>query len=252
MENVRISDLGVALLDMVMPRLCVVCRQELQLRERHICTCCLADLPQTWFWIMPRNPMADKFNACIQRDLQEAPGDMRHEPYSYAAALFYYNSESGYRRIPQHLKYRSGIASGRRFSARLGRHLAASPLFADVDLVLPVPLHWTRLYRRGYNQATVIAKVLAEELGVECRTDLLRRHRRTRTQTRMGMEAKSANVKGAFSLRRGAFPKLPKHVLLVDDTFTTGATLNACRKALREALPEQVRISVATLAYVSS
>lgn len=137
----------------------------------------------------------------------------------------------------------------------LGERLAAAPQFADVDVVVPVPLHWTRQWRRGYNQAEVIARELADVLGAELRTDILRRSRRTRSQVRLPLAAKAANVRGAFSLPAGCARKpcnlRAKHVLLVDDTFTTGSTLNACRAVLRQAFPLPTRISVATLAFVS-
>ena len=185
----------------------------------------------------------------------------RHEPYAFAAALFFYNSSSNYRHIPWHLKYEGGLAAGRHFARMLGERLAASPQFADVDVVIPVPLHWTRQWRRGYNQAEVIARELASALGAELRTDILRRSRRTRSQVRLPMAAKAANVHGAFTLARnmqGAptrydtkVPYSAVHILLVDDTFTTGSTLNACRAVLQQAFPLPTRISVATLAYVS-
>lgn len=244
LKTITLRDTGVALLDLAMPRRCIVCGAELGLRERHVCMGCFADVPLTYFWTLSHNPMADRFNELIQRDLGDA-----FEPYSHAAALFYYNSESSYKRIPQNLKYSRGVASGRYFAAWLGRLLASSPQFADVDLVIPVPLHWTRLARRGYNQAGVIARELAASLGAGFSPRALRRRRRTRTQTRLSGEAKARNVSGAFAAQ--ALPKAPpRHILLVDDTFTTGATLNACRQALRAALPPSVRISVATLAYV--
>lgn len=185
----------------------------------------------------------------------------RHEPYAFAAALFFYNSSSDYRHIPWHLKYEGGLAAGSHFARMLGERLAASPQFADVDVIIPVPLHWARQWRRGYNQAEVIARELASALGAELRTDILRRSRRTRSQVRLPMAAKAANVHGAFALARnmqgvptGYDTKAPysaAHILLVDDTFTTGSTLNACRAVLRQTFPLPTRISVATLAYVS-
>ena len=365
LSGISLRDAGTALLDLAMPRHCVVCRRPLGLRERFICLDCQADFPFTHFWERSHNPMADKFNALIQNDLDAAspfssasptptattftdpfPGDSPlatspcssfppllrepssdasspssgrepsypvaslppssrepssdasssssgrepsypvaspppssrepssdasspsslREPYAFAAALFFYNADSGYRRIPWHLKYEGGLAAGRFFARMLGVRLAASPQFADVDVVIPVPLHWTRRWQRGYNQAEVIARELADVLGAELRTDILRRSRRTRSQVRLPLAAKSANVRGAFSLRRsaGILREMPegsaqntsilraRHILLVDDTFTTGSTLNACRAVLRQAFPPPTRISVATLAYVSS
>lgn len=230
-----------AVIDLVLPRVCIVCGRELIPQERHICLECLADLPETHFATLSRNPMSDRFNAMIASD--------SFEPYAYATALFHYSSDAGYRKISQALKYRRDFSAGRHFAGMLGRSLRESPLFADVDLVIPVPLHWSRQLSRGYNQAAVIADVVSHELDCRCEPRLLRRNRRTRTQTRVKVEEKAGNVTGAFSIDTNTLPEA-RHVLLLDDVFTTGATLSACYKALRVAYDPSVRISVATLAVV--
>ena len=245
--NVTFNDVLTALGDLVMPRECIVCGRPLAMREHHLCIGCLADLPRTYFSNMPHNQLADRFNALIQRDL-DAGGIF--EEYSYATSLFFYRSQTGYRLITQRLKYHSDYAVGRYFASMLGREMAASPVFEDVDAVIPVPLHWTRLWSRGHNQAEIIAAVLSESLEAELRTDILYRVRRTRTQTKLSVESKSRNVESAFGVRRQKTPIEYSHILLVDDVFTTGATLHSCRKALRTVIPSQVRISVATLACV--
>ena len=230
-----------ALLDLVLPRVCVVCGRHLIPQERHLCLECLSDLPETRYAPLGHNPMADRFNAKIQVD--------EYEPYAYAAALYHYRAESGYKKISQALKYHRDFGAGRWAAGLLGERLAASPLYADVDLVVPVPLHWARRWERGYNQAAVIACEVARVLGAACAERLLRRSRRTRSQAHLHGAAKAANVAGAFALRSNTVPAA-RHILLVDDVFTTGATLAACHRALRRAYGPQVRISVATLAAV--
>ena len=267
-SGISLRDARVALLDLAMPRRCIVCGRTLALRERFICLDCQADFPYTHYWERTHNPMADRINARIQHHLDHLPPPCHserseesilppsppHEPYAFAAALFFYNSASDYRRIPWHLKYEGGLAAGRHFARMLGARLASAPQFADVDI--PVPLHWTRQWRRGYNQAEVIAREIANVLGAELRTDILRRSRRTRSQVGLPTEAKAANVRGAFSLPAG-YPRnrdnlRARHILLVDDTFTTGSTMDACRAVLRQAFPLPTRISFTTLAFVSS
>ena len=305
-------DFVIALGDLFMPRACLACGCRLGMRERLLCLSCAADVPYTRFWLAAHNPLADRFNAVLERHRGTEPMD-----YAYAAALLYY--KGAYRSIPRALKYQGNLAAGRHYGALLGRRRAAAPHFADIDLVIPVPLHWTRLRSRGYNQAEVLARALADAFRAttppaalstapssgtserwpvgaghdeksiptiaspsttsallpgltrnlpEVRTDLLVRARRTRTQTRVSVDQKAQNVASAFqvparfspwarfvSTWKGEVPESPaevlasaRHILLVDDTFTTGATLYACYAALRPFTT--ARISIATLAAV--
>lgn len=243
-----------AALDLLLPRGCIVCGRKLYVREDHLCLYCLSDMPLTRFWTMKHNPMADRFNAVLQHGLEKAleedecPG-CSHERYVYASALFFYDGEASYSHIPHQIKYHGNIPAGRYFGRVLGRKLTEAEWFRDVDLVIPVPLHWRRLWARGYNQAEVIASQVADVLGVPMRTDILKRTRYTVTQTKLGIQEKEKNVGGAFSVV--APPSADAgHILILDDVFTTGSTLHACFEALRAVFPPSVRISIATLAFV--
>lgn len=232
--------------DVFMPRVCAVCGRRLNVNESFLCLHCLADMPLTCFWGRTRNPMADRFNGLISDS-----GDDRGERYAYACPLFFFEAESPYRNILYEIKYKGHIALGTYMGRMLGANMASADAFRDIDAVIPVPLHWMRRWKRGYNQAETIASGIASELGVALRTDILRRTRRTRTQTRLDIAAKAENVRNAFKARTPADPEQLKHILLVDDMFTTGATAYECFKALRRIFPPSVRISVATLGFVS-
>lgn len=234
-----------AILDLILPRACAVCGRTLLRNERYLCPGCLADLPRTHFSKMRRNQMADRFNDLVQRSLDSGrPG------YLYATALFFYRSSTGYRDITRSLKYHSNLGIGRYFSQMLGIEMAESELYSDVDTIVPVPLHWTRKWSRGYNQAEVIADGIARRLGAEVRTDVLWRPKRTHSQAKLTLEEKATNVSGAFRMKKDADLSGCKHILLVDDVFTTGATLCACYLAMSKELPPKSRISVAALACV--
>ncbi len=297
-----------ALADLFLPRLCCVCGGELGRNERYICLNCLADMPLTHNWLVRRNPMAERFNALIAghevpeteaclpigadevistetEDAEtiapesDASAEDCFSRYVHAVALFDFvkdgegGNAGGYRNITYRLKYSRDIREGRFFAAMLGERVAAAEWFSDVDTVVPVPLHWTRRLRRGYNQAEVIASEVAKALGARLRTDVLERRRRTSTQTKLGVEEKARNVRGAFAVgkkfrRRLHKPatsdgasssnKIPeernsvtaRHILLVDDVFTTGSTLYNCWRPLHDFFGPSVRISVATLGVV--
>lgn len=234
-----------ALLDLFFPRKCIVCGRKLNVSEEHLCLYCLSDLPLTRFWTLNHNPMSDAFNAALQQDIRD---NQPREHYAFATALFFYESEAEYRHIPYQIKYHGNISAGRYFGRMLGRKIAEAEWMSDVDMVIPVPLHWRRRWSRGYNQAEIIAGEVAHELGVPMRTDVLKRVRYTETQTKLEVEAKSRNVSGAF--KANTVHDAVRHVLIVDDVFTTGSTMKACHQALREVLPPSVRISVVTLGFV--
>ncbi len=233
-----------AALDFLLPRQCLVCGRYLGLQEKHLCLNCQADLPLTHNWLSPHNPMADQFNALLER----MKPDPYYEPYAYATALLFYRGDSPYRRIPQALKYGGNIAAGRYFAAMLGARMAQQPHWQDVDAVIPVPLHWRRKHARGYNQAEIIAAALAKALGAKLYPKALKRVRRTKSQTSLKAQDRLKNVSGVFAVNR--LPKSPRHLLLVDDTFTTGATLATCYEAIRSVIGPSAHISIATLSAV--
>lgn len=246
-----------SVMDVVMPRKCIVCGERLLAREKHLCLYCENDIPLTYNWICEHNQMADRYNAMIQKDMPESCdccGASRHICYEYAASLFRYDADSAYRHICHNLKYGGNIPAGKYFGKMLGEKLAQSELYRNVGAIVPVPLHWMRKWSRGYNQAEIIAARIALCLGAGLYPRMLVRTRMTKTQTKLDVGQKSSNVSGAFDVRMSYVNSLKdkniRHILIVDDVFTTGATAVACYHALRKVFSPDVRISAVTLAAV--
>lgn len=224
--------------ELFFPRRCVVCGKFLGMEERDLCGTCLEELPLTYQWDIVQNAAFERL--ARRFDVEDA------------AALFFFGAESDYRKILYGIKYGGRKRMGRQMGALLGTYLAKSRAFSGCQAVVPVPLHPLRRWKRGYNQAEEIAKGIAQAMGLPLETQLLRRSRYTKTQTKLSGAAKTRNVQGAFRTdpcRAAALHAAGvHHLLLVDDVLTTGSTLAACATSL---LASSFRLSCTTLAFVA-
>lgn len=221
------------LLDLLFPRVCPVCGRVLLRKEKFICLECSLNLPLTYFWNWENNPAEMVFWGRLKS--------------VKAASLFYYREGSSFKEIIHRFKYNGERKMGFYFSAILGRNMLLSGRFDNIDYVVPVPLHPLKKWKRGFNQASVIASAIAQELKVPVKEGVLVRKKYTQTQTKRGPEERWKNVYEAFKVRNGRFFE-GKHILLIDDVLTTGATIEACGMHL-EAI-EGCKVSVATLGFV--
>jgi len=163
--------------------------------------------------------------------------------FDRARSVFAYDDRS--RRLVLALKHADRLHGVPAFGQWLAR--AGAPLLEDADLIMPVPLHWTRLWRRRYNQSALLAHAVAAAMasGPTVTPDLLYRRRRTPIQGRRTRTQRAENVRGAFALRRPEAIE-GKKIVLIDDVLTSGATVEECAKILRRA--GAARIDVLTLA----
>ena len=243
-----------ALADLFFPRSCIVCGDSLRLHEKHICTCCLAEMPYTYFWKYSGNPVEAVF---IGRSYIET-----------GCSLFYYTDS--YRMMVHQLKYNSnveiGLWLGQMLGGKIGEMLGGKSgeklsghlenENVPIDYIVPVPLHWRKQWKRGYNQSEVIAKGIAAGLAAggakvpQVLPNLLQRASFTSTQTAKDRLERWHNVARAFAFNGNCriLPTAGSHILLVDDVLTTGATLEACASILVEQLG--CKVCIATLAYV--
>ncbi len=226
------------LADLIFPRKCEICGRLLTGDERYICEDCMEDMPLTYYWDWPENPAEKKL--WVRTHLHRV------------IPLFFYRRESHYITLVHKIKYRGNIGLGLYLGRLLGEKIKRS--LPDIDYIVPVPLHPLRKWRRGYNQAEVIARGVAEAMfglsdaSDRVLTDVLKRVRYTRTQTRRKMDDKWSNVANAFRVR--TTERLSgKHILIIDDVLTTGSTAEAAYTALTKVCKD-CKISIATLGYV--
>ncbi|MCD8186082.1 MAG: ComF family protein [Rikenellaceae bacterium] len=228
-KNIRTHLLS--LFHLFIPQLCVVCGWLLVEGEQFICTACRWHMPLTYTWTKPENPIRGKMYALFMAE--------------QACALFFYEKHTGYADLVHRFKYNGKPALAHALGTWLGQEMKLSGYYDDIDLILPVPLHPLRRLKRGYNQSEHLSRGIARALGKPVSTGNLVRTVHNRSQTLHDSTDRWENVSGIFVLRD---PKKVenKHILLVDDVLTTGATLDSCAEAIR-AKTNLCRISVAVL-----
>lgn len=218
------------LLSLVYPRLCLLCSERLVGDEQFVCGSCREMFPKTGFLDARHNAVEQRLAGMVRFDR--------------AMAVYYYVRGNNVSRLVHDFKYHNMPKLARWLGTQMYGELVFTDFFSDIDAVVPVPLHWTRRLRRGYNQAEEIAAGLCESAGLPVAR--LLRARMHISQTRRTLRQRADNASGKYyAVREDGYDGL--HLLVVDDVCTTGSTLIAAVRALAEVYP-QSRISVLTLA----
>ncbi len=224
------------LIQLIAPRACPVCGQRLTIGEEVVCARCNLHLPRTGFAADAyENVMAKRFWGRI--------------PVERAAALFYYEAGSEVSRIIYDLKYHHHPEIGWEMGRLTAQEFAREGFFEGVDLIVPIPLAKRRERQRGYNQSLEIARGVAEWTHLPICRKVVKRTRFEGSQTHQSIQGRMENVEGVFQ----CYPKAEikdKHILLVDDIVTTGATIVSCANELRKG--GAAHFSVLSLGFAKS
>ena len=202
-----------SLIDLFFPPYCLNCSQVLVTSECWLCTGCWVGLPRTDYHLNDDNPLARKFHGRF--------------PVEHVMAFGIYSDENSIQKLVHHLKYYNKPRIGETLGRHYGLILRDMAWSKHLDLIIPVPLHKSKLRKRGYNQNDGFAKGLSIALSIPWSAGALDRARKTDPQVSKGRRDRLTNIEGAFevvdpqSIRN-------KHILLVDDVITTGATMEAC------------------------
>lgn len=212
------------------PHICSGCGSDILADDNMLCAKCFVSLPATLYARYANNPIEKIFTGRITIEA--------------AHAEFYFAKESLIQHLVHQLKYKSNKEIGIYLGEMMGRSIQNSRRFENIDALIPLPLYPDKERKRGYNQAAVICEGMSVVMNVPILYNVLVRRRFTETQTKKHRAERWENVEGSFTVKNEEKIK-GKHLLLVDDVITTGATLEASGSRLLKS--EGVKLSIATL-----
>ena len=208
-----------ALVHVFYPSLCYGCNNELIQGDQFICMQCQTELGRTAFETIRNNPVEKLFWG--RADIQ------------FAASTFYYIDKTPLQQIIHQIKYRQEKKLGIHMGEIMGIHGSALINAFNIDLCIPMPLHPKKEYKRGYNQASLLCEGMYKQTGIPYNEKALVRNENTRTQTKKSRIERWENVASVFDVDEPMIIK-DKHVMLVDDVVTTGASTEACVNVLMQ------------------
>ncbi len=216
------------------PHVCTGCGSDIIENENLLCLKCVSTLPHTNFAMHANNIVEKIFWGRL--------------PLTAAMSEFYFAKGTVIQRLIHEFKYKGNKDIGTYLGAMMGSSLISNNRFNKIDALVPLPLYADKEHKRGFNQAKILCDGISEITNIPVITGNVVRKKFTETQTRKHREERWQNVEGSFKVDSIAQLK-DKHILLVDDVITTGATLEACGKEILSI--HNVQLSVATLAYAS-
>ncbi len=219
-------------LSLIYPRYCEACANTLFRHENYLCNYCKLNLPKSKYHLNPENELYQVFAGRV--------------PVVQAASFYLYEKSGKIQKLLQAIKYQDQKELGSFLGELYGQQLKTDKAFEDVDYIIPIPLHANKLKQRGYNQSAYFANGLSKAMDKAIDVASLMRVVDTATQTKKHKYQRWENVEGIFKLIE-THELANKHVLLVDDVVTTGATIEAAWLALKDV--EGIKISVASIAF---
>lgn len=231
----QFSTIKFQLLQVLFPTSCACCGEVLVQGENQICLHCLTSLTHTHYSGHDDNHTERLIG-----------GRITH--LQHATSLLSFHKGNTVQKVVHAMKFHKNSDLCLFMGRQMGLDLLHSGRFDDIDLLVPVPLHWLRRLRRGYNQSELLCRGIAEVMHREVNTKALVRHRYTSQQSLTSATDRENNVEGAFRVKHPEQLE-GRHILLVDDVLTTGATLVSCCDALSTV--KNMKISIATLSIAS-
>ncbi|MES2863067.1 MAG: phosphoribosyltransferase family protein [Bacteroidota bacterium] len=203
--------------------------------ESVICTKCLHNLPLTHHHKITETEIHKAFYGLV--------------PFEFGASILYFTKKGISQNLIHNLKYKNRQEIGTYLGNLYANELVNLEIIKEVDFIIPVPLHQKRFHERGYNQVTTFCKAIEKNLTIPMLDDVLVKTKHLKSQTDKSKEARVENIKKVFSIENQD-KIVGKNILIVDDVFTTGATIEACAKEILKI--KNTKISILTIAYSQS
>ncbi len=223
------------LLNVVFPLFCNGCMKLLLKNESIICTSCIHHLPLTHHFQLKEHEMHKALYGLV--------------PFEFGASLLYFRKKGMVQHLMHNLKYKNQQEIGTLLGDYFSKSVQDLTIFKNIDGIIPVPLHKKRLHERGYNQVTTFCESLEKNLGIPIIDSVLVKSIHLKSQIQKSKENRLVTNKNVFSIKN-AHKIEGKHLLLIDDIFTTGATIEACANQILKI--KDTKISIVTMAYSQS
>lgn len=219
------------LISLFYPDLCIICGNNLVEGEQFLCLHCLHKIPKTFYHLRDSNPAEQRLRGKI--------------PYEKISSFLYFEKGGETQKMIHQIKYKGNKKFARWLGELMAEDIKKSTFFNDIDYIVPVPSHKKRIRQRGFNQAEELAKGISQTTNIPINTDCLQKTGSNISQTRKGVYERWINNQYVFSLKdEHSFSG--KHILLIDDVMTTGATLESCAQCITTC--NNTKISILTLA----
>jgi ComF family protein len=216
------------------PHTCIGCGSDIIEKENFLCLECINELPHTNFALHSNNPLEKFFWGRM--------------PVTSGMSEFYFSKASAIQNCIHEFKYKGNIKLGLYLGRMMGKSILNSNRFSNIDLLIPLPLFTRKEFKRGFNQSSILCNGINEITNIPVMVNNVIRIKATETQTKKGRIERWENVEKSFSVADAEKLK-GKHVLLVDDVITTGATIEACGSQILKV--EDAKLSIASLAFAT-
>lgn len=223
-----------SLINLFFPKVCAGCKSFIGSNEYVICTLCRHELPLTNHHLNPENEAFKRFYGRI--------------PVEYVSAFLYFHKKGMVQEIIHNLKYKGHEEIGTFLGEWYASDLENCAIMKDVDVIIPVPLHKKRLKKRGYNQVTNFGLALSKNFEIPLKDSILKRKVYSKTQSKKNLLGRMDGIETVFDVDFKEEDS-NKHYLLIDDVITTGATLEACSKALLKIPGTKISIICMAMAH---